>query len=247
MSWHHRGVNEPQVATTVSGFGTVAAEASVPTPGVVMRAYFSSFYLWSSRHHARLVQEIEQTGTAAHPFPVRHRAYVIESVTDAAFFVEAAINEMLKDVFDNQHEFIGPLDDATKQAWRGYWAGAGKAQAVPKYETALELAGVEPMDHQVSHYGGTKTLFGLRNYLVHFKPEGVSQTFEPSTLAKQTKTLFAGNVLLTGQNNPWFPDHALGAGCAMWAHETAVAFVDDWCSRIGLTLPYQQVQWDEEP
>jgi hypothetical protein len=125
-----------------------------------MRAHFSSFYLWSSRHHARRVQEIEQTGTAADPFPVRHRTYVIEAATDAASFVEAAINEMLKDVFDNQHEFIGSLDHATKQAWRGYWAAAGNAQAVPKYETALERAGVEPMDHQVSHYGARRLCSG---------------------------------------------------------------------------------------
>jgi hypothetical protein len=89
----------------------------------------------------------------------------------------------------------------------------------------------------VSHYGGTKTLFGLRNYLVHFRPEGVSQTFKPSTLAKQTKTPFAGNALLTGQNNPWFPDprSAQAAPCGRMRRQSP--FVDDWCSRIGLTLP----------
>jgi hypothetical protein len=84
LSWHHRVGNKPQVEATVSGRETVAAKASVGTAMVVARAYFSSFHLWSSRH-ARLVQGVEETGTADHLFPVRHRAYVIEAVTDAAF------------------------------------------------------------------------------------------------------------------------------------------------------------------
>ncbi|MDX2381291.1 MAG: hypothetical protein QNM02_16205 [Acidimicrobiia bacterium] len=40
------------------------------------------------------------------------------------------------------------------------------------------------------------------------------------------KDRFPSNGLMAGSGNPWWPDHALGAGCARWAHASAEALAD---------------------
>jgi hypothetical protein len=51
---------------------------------------------------------------------------------------------------------------------------------------------------------------------------------------------------MAGAGNSYFPDHALGAGCAHWAHTAAVNFVDRFAAVLGLTLNYQIANFDDE-
>jgi hypothetical protein len=48
----------------------------------------------------------------------------------------------------------------------------------------------------------------------------------PTSKALRSRN-FASNALMKGQRNVWFPDHALGAGCAKWAIDSARAFADE--------------------
>jgi hypothetical protein len=57
---------------------------------------------------------------------------------------------------------------------------------------------------------------------------------------------FPSNALMRGQGNVWFPDHALGAGCARWAIDSVRAFADEWMERLNLEPVYRSVD-DHQP
>lgn len=46
--------------------------------------------------------------------------------------------------------------------------------------------------------------------------------------------MFPDNKLMAGSGNPWWPDHALGHGCAEWAHRFAKALADLVMETIGI-------------
>jgi hypothetical protein len=52
---------------------------------------------------------------------------------------------------------------------------------------------------------------------------------------------------MKGQGNVWFPDHALGAGCAKWAIDSARAFADEWMMRLNLEPVYRGVDEHQPP
>ena len=45
--------------------------------------------------------------------------------------------------------------------------------------------------------------------------------------------------LMAGGGNAWFPDHALGAGCAGWAVPSVRALVDEFVAVIGCRANYR--------
>lgn len=82
---------------------------------------------------------------------------------------------------------------------------------------------------------------------MHYKPTDVSEAYDPPKLAHLLKDRFPENALMAGSGNAWFPDKALGAGCARWAAVTAKTFVDAWSQTLGLILNVHRVDWSEEP
>jgi len=64
-------------------------------------------------------------------------------------------------------------------------------------------------------------VIALRNLSVQYRPQSYSHD-EPDLRAKveDARARITENALMAGANNPWFPDKALGAGCARWAVQT---------------------------
>jgi hypothetical protein len=219
----------------------------------VARLYPSVYYLWSAEHHARLAAEIEQKHSGASKASVRHRVYVINSITDAVTFIECVVNEVIQDTVDHLTAdgpdiHIKPIDQVTRQRLLGYWIAGEKSSMLDKYNSTLKLADKTALDYGAEPMQPTAVLVALRNYLVHHKPEDISISLDPPKLAKRLRGRFPDNTLMDGAANPWFPDHAMGAGCARWSHITARSFVDNWASLMGLTsLPYQNPGWEEMP
>jgi len=57
--------------------------------------------------------------------------------------------------------------------------------------------------------------------------------------------MFRGRFVLnalTGQGNPFWPDKLLGAGCARWAQQVTMTFIDAFFSRLDLPAPYDNVR-----
>jgi hypothetical protein len=161
--------------------------------------------------------------------------------------MECVVNEVLQDITDEFDDHIGTLSDPVRQRLVGYWIAGERSSILDKYDHVLKLAEWPAMDRGVPPAQSAGILIALRNYFVHHKPEDISTSLEPPKLARRLHGRFTDNKLMIGAGNPWFPDHAIGAGCASWAHETALAFVDHWTSVMGLTgLPYQLSEEGQE-
>ena len=92
-------------------------------------------------------------------------------------------------------------------------------------------------------------MIALRNWSVHYRPQSYSHD-EPDLRAKveDARARIAENALMAGSNNPWFPDKALGAGCARWAVLTVRAFVDEFVDAVGCAADCRDLSWyDEQP
>jgi hypothetical protein len=92
-------------------------------------------------------------------------------------------------------------------------------------------------------------VIALRNWSVHYRPQSYSHD-EPDLRAKveDARARIAENALMAGSNNPWFPDKALGAGCARWVVQTVRAFVDEFVDAVGCAAGYRDLSmYDEQP
>ena len=74
---------------------------------------------------------------------------------------------------------------------------------------------------------------------MHYTPKTVSAEDPVYTHIYHVRSRFADNALMAGSGNAWFPDHALGAGCARWAVQSARAFGDEFVAVIGCKANYQ--------
>jgi hypothetical protein len=83
-------------------------------------------------------------------------------------------------------------------------------------------------------------VIALRNWSVHYRPQSYSHD-EPDLRAKieDARSRIVENALMTGSNKPWFPDRALGAGCARSAVQTVRAFVDEFVAAMGCRADYR--------
>jgi hypothetical protein len=51
---------------------------------------------------------------------------------------------------------------------------------------------------------------------------------------------------MSGSDNRYFPDKALGKGCAKWAVKSARNFADSFFKRIGIIPNYQKAKFNKE-
>jgi len=81
---------------------------------------------------------------------------------------------------------------------------------------------------------------------VHYRPRTNSDA-NPDGLTRHLQGRFSDNPLLPVGGGPWFPNYALGSGCAEWAMRSARAFADQFVATVGCQANYQRVTFDEQP
>jgi hypothetical protein len=92
-----------------------------------------------------------------------------------------------------------------------------------------------------------KVLIDLRNALVHFKPEwviadtGRVDQSDLHILEKELKNKFALNPFLRDAR-PLFPTLCMSHGCAKWAVDSAVTFVERFYQEMGMTIPLATIR-----
>jgi hypothetical protein len=150
-------------------------------------------------------------------------------------FLEAAINELYQDSADGHPSYIGTLSPECIRLMSEMWRSTdrGRLEMFEKFDLARVLAGQQRFNRGGAPHQDAALLVRLRNYLVHYKPEGVSVDL-PHKLGEALAGKFRGSALMRGAGNPWFPDHALGAGCATWAWRSARAFADEFSARMDI-------------
>jgi hypothetical protein len=211
---------------------------------VALRSYFSTFHLWASRHFAQRAQIIEDSHSGRSRFDVEHRAFVIGAVVEASAFLECAINEVLKDCFDSHDGYIKTLPCVSVRALRDKrteWHANGRTtvSTLDKYDSAIACCRVQAFDRGATPYQEVALLVRLRNALIHYTPESLSED-DPHRLGDALRSRFKENALMAGSGNPYFPDKCLSAGCARWVFISARNFADEFFTRIGMAPNYQR-------
>jgi len=215
-------------------------------PVIKWRTYFSSYYLWAATKFTKVSGEIEDSLVGKSSFNVEHRAYVTAAILCAVAFLEAAINEVFQDAFDEHTSYVASLGSETRALMKDYWEiteeyKKSTINILGKYQLALSLARVAKFAEGKYPYQEVLLLVKLRNELVHYKPKSLGGDSIHS-LQKNLQGKFSENRLMAGSGNPFFPDKCLGTGCAQWALDSSRNFADEFFKRIGIKPHYQNMK-----
>ena len=213
-----------------------------------MRNYFSTNFLWTALHTARLVGELEVATGRRPRFDMAHRSLAASCVIASAAFLEAAVSELFQDAHD-QHGLTGdgylaPLTPDAVETMAKIWRatdGGRQLDPLEKWQWTLECCGRPRLDRGAAPVQDAALVVRLRNALAHFKPENIA-TDEEHELEKRLRGKFEDNQLMAGSGNPWWPSHGLGHGCCAWAVGSAIDLADRVCSEIGVTPNYARIE-----
>jgi hypothetical protein len=217
----------------------------VGMPIIKYRTYFSSYHLWAAKKFTEVCGEIEDSLVGKKPFDFEHRAYVTATIISAVAFLEASINEVFQDAFDEQTSYVANLSSETRGLMKDFWGeteGTRKSTAriLEKYQCALHFANVDKFNQGKSPYQDVLLVIDLRNELVHYKPKSLGGD-STHRLQNTLKGKFPENRLMAGSGNPFFPDKCLGKGCAKWAVDSSRKFADEFFKRIRIKPHYQHI------
>lgn len=182
-----------------------------------------------------------------------NKSYATEAIIATAAFLEASINELFADTVDNpETDQMKQLDINTRQLMAEMWElkvpRTASYDILQKYQIALTLARKQLFDLGRLPAQDIKFVIKIRNDLIHFEPTWVStlekdmyvDTSNYQNLQKENK--FPINALYAGTQNPFFPDKCLGYGCAKWAVNTAIKFVEEFYARMGIPSPITHIK-----
>ena len=230
---------------------TVEVKMAIPRATVVLRGYYSGHLLWTAQHQAELAGQIESAHTGESRFSIEHRGYVLSSIIASVAFLEAMVNELYQDAADGHASYVGSLPAESRRLMADLWrVGEGeRLGAIAKCEMLVSFAGAS-LDRGGQIYENAKLAVAARNTIVHFRPEDRSSDFEAHAMEKRLRGRFPDNALMAGSGNPWWPDHALGHGVAVWAHRSIKALADHVSDAIGIDPNYRRQEtsgWEQPP
>jgi hypothetical protein len=222
---------------------------------VKIRNFYSLQHIQSAALFTRQAYLLEKSynGTFSEELFADNKAYATEAIIATVAFLEASINELFSDAVDNyESEQIKQLDTNTKQLMAEMWKlDVPKTAAyniLQKYQIALTLARRPLFDLGKPPTQDIKFIIKIRNDLIHFEPAWITaldhdisvDTSSYQTLQQEKK--FPINALYAATQNPFFPDKCLGYGCAKWAVNTSIKFVEEFYSRMGIPSPINHLK-----
>jgi len=213
------------------------------------RAYFSINHLLGAYHFSKLAGEREEKFDGNITNDIIQRIYVINSILSATAFLEATINEFYQDAYDGDHNESGKLNQNVISLLSDFWEMTEKENKSPlsildKYQMALLFARKEPFSKGENPYQDAALVVKVRNYLTHFKPMTLDEN-NKHPLESKLITRFDPNKMMEGSENNFFPDKALGVGCAEWSLKSVKNFADEFFQRMGIKPNYQVVDMDK--
>ena len=213
-----------------------------------MRAYFSTYHLWSAKKSSREAEIIECESSAKNKFNLVHRAHVMNSILSSVAFAEAAINELYQDALDGHLSYIASLNKKEISLLADYWSmtemqNKSHISLLDKYQLALRFCDKSIFDNHSNPYQNAQLVIRLRNAIVHYKPETIATDTEHK-LSKQLKNKFPENFLMSESGNPYFPDKCLGSGGAEWAWKSMECFVNEFFLKIGVCPNYKKIDFN---
>lgn len=243
----------------------IQGKATVNSPSDIgMRDYMAYTHLIAAMQFANLTLALEQDAVEGKPFTEKsvefrsnlldlHKAYVVSVIISSVAFLEAAINEVLRDAHESIDSYQKDLDDEQRAAVKELWRIERNIKTLDKYQlTLLLLKGIEATDRGGQDYENVSLLIKLRNEFVHHKPQTVwfsKQKNSEYRLQDKLKGKFEENFFFKGKNTHYM-SRILGFSCAKWAIESSKIFVDKFFVSCDIVPSYEErldryVKWKE--
>jgi len=211
---------------------------------------FPKIHLQAADYMAGLPRTEEQKPSSEFDHAL-HRTSVIGAIMFSVATAEAAVNEVFVDAGEQiPRDPEGALDPEVLDSLAAKW----RERRFPfrpmfeKVDEALAIAGAETLDRGRAPHQTAALVVKLRNALVHAEPVRTALWSDDNGLARdeqQLERILEGRFELnphTGPSNPFFPDHCLSAGCARWAIQVILAYLDAFFDRLGMKPPYAPTQ-----
>ena len=131
-----------EINGSLIGISRGGATECFGTFSLMNRVYYSSYHLWAAKHFTQLALDIENRPGTKPRFDIQHRAYVTNAILSSVAFLEAAINELLKDVIDGHESYIEPIDENSRIRLKVMWELTEEknnySSVLSKYQSTLQ-------------------------------------------------------------------------------------------------------------
>src|SRR5262245_18506600 len=87
---------------------------------LLLRSYLSPQHLWAARHFLHRATTIE-AASPKDPADVEHRAYITSGILSAVAFLEAAVNEFMKDLSNSHSVYTKQIDPRYRALVAQFW------------------------------------------------------------------------------------------------------------------------------
>ena len=188
----------------------------------------------------------------------KHRAYCINSIISTACFLEATINHLYWEIWDDIRRINDGKDAIHYPDAQEYRRNIMRAERAPpqgqkklsnrredagiigNYNIFLDVNDFDEFDKNTTPAEPVDRVLDIRNELVHFSPRwiqggGKEYTENEYGFEESLKDRFELNPLMPG-GNAFFPDQCLSYGCAQWAARISEGFVSHFSRRINLEI-----------
>lgn len=215
------------------------------TLDIKRRTYLSTRHIYAAAMSTRESELIEKNydGNFTEEIYFRDIAFVLNAITSSVSFLEATVNEFLTDTVEHDTgELVGELDTKIKGNLALLWKKdiLRLTGTLDKYNLILSFANKKPFEKGSTTYQKVDDLIKLRNALVHYKPEWVGD--EPHKFEQRLKKYqFDINVIMKSPGNAFFPQQCLGHGCAKWALQSSIKFVEEFYNKLGYKYPFGNI------
>lgn len=192
----------------------------------------------SSRARAREA-ELAASGSGSARTDLELRANTVAGIMASSAFLEARVNEVLRDAADDDPQqsvnlmHLAPSTVTLLQEFGRNDRLERNLSTLDKYNLVLSCASQPRIDMSRRPGQDVGALFVLRNALVHFKPETQWDDDEQHRMERILRHLVPQCTLLADVE-PWWPSQALTAGVAEWSCLVSKQLVHEWESVINL-------------
>jgi hypothetical protein len=167
-----------------------------------------------------------------------YHIYNLSAIVESYFFLEGTANYFFSMASDSSKSALSNHTTNIRETLDLIWQNGliQRTNTLEKYKLLLKVCNLQSMQNNRT-LQAVKTLQEFRNYLVHYKLEGITVGAAPVGLeAKLQSELITSHPEL----NHTFPYNFLSHGCAEWAITSALNFVDQFCIAINQTPHYDR-------
>lgn len=233
------------------GFGIASFQWTLYSLNHIYSAvYFANLskHTEQAYQHERATKQPQDRITIFDKYIKQHRAFVTSAIFSSVAFLEATINELFLEIVEFPNGYYAKqFSDDTKSNIKELWETDNyeRKEILCKFDTVLKKLNKRPLDKGTSPYQDIKQLIKIRNVLMHYKPQMIVQSSNIDSIpitkkfndlnfhSLESANKFLQNPLFEG-GNAYFPDRCLGHGCAQWAADSSLKFVQQFYNKLGV-------------